>query len=259
MEENLLIYTNPDKRIGLITFNRPHVMNAFDIHALRILNSIIDQLADDDKVRIVILTGAGGNFSTGNDLKAKITPDEINEAQRLGREIVIKLMYLPQITIAGIQGFALGGGFEIALGCDLRVASTNAKMGLPELTFGYPIAWAGWNLLTYLVGLPLAKEITFLGERMDAERAKAIGLISRIFPTEQFMELTLEFASSLKKMNPELVQLSKFGINYAIQANFTETTQMANTIFEANYSKDRKQKTKEIRENLLNQIFMTKK
>jgi enoyl-CoA hydratase/carnithine racemase len=248
-------FTMLEKRVALVTFNRPHVRNAFNFPTLQKLDALVDEIAQNEKVRVVMFRGEGGHFSTGNDLKAAMSPDEINAAQRLGRNLCLKIMYLPQISIAAIEGYALGGGFEIALAADLRIASATAKMGLPELQFGYPIAWGGWNLLGHLVSLPIAKQIVLLGEQFSPNQAQAWGLVAKVYEESEFESKLMEHVKKLQSLNPELIHLSRLALNQAIESPLSNTTCLADEVFEINYSLDRKERTRTFRERLSKKYF----
>lgn len=219
------------RKVATIWFDRPAAMNALDIAALRSLAAIIDALETEDRYKVVVLAGKGKGFCSGNDLKARMTPAEANEAQALGRRACLKLMHLPQITVAAVHGFAVGGGFEIALAADLRVASENARFGLPELKLGMPVAWGGWNLLAKLVGIPKAKEVLLLGELFGAREAMAAGLVSKIFPDAGFLDATLDLARELRKRDAHAVQLAMLAANHVPDLPLGAAEGLAGEIF----------------------------
>ena len=256
MEKPILLEV-PARKIGIVWFNRPASLNAFDIDMVRAFAATIDGLYNDAGLKVLVLAGKGRGFSAGNDLKADMTPDEAREAQELGRKTCLKLMYMPQLTVAAIHGFAVGGGFEIAMAADLRVAAAGARLSMPELKLGMPVAWGGWNVLAKLVGVPMAKEIMFLGEHVGATRARDMGLVSKVFPDEGFMDAVMGFARELKKRDLVAIQLAKLAVNQAPQLPLTGTTALAGEIFNilALPTREKNEAIRELRDRLVDGLF----
>ncbi|MHA1403173.1 MAG: enoyl-CoA hydratase/isomerase family protein [Candidatus Helarchaeota archaeon] len=237
--EETIFIEDTSKRIRTIVFNRPDVLNCFNIQTLRKFSNIIQGLKDDTKTRVVIFKGNGRAFSTGNDLKANMSPAESREFQKRGRELCFDIYTLPQITIAAIRGFALAGGFEIAISCDFRIATPDSQFGLPEIRIGLIPIWAGLNLLPKVVGLANAKEIAFGTERFDIESAKKYGLISKIIDPERFDEEVLEFAKKYTSKSMHLIRLTKIGMINSLEVSTTENMAFIDDIFEAFASKNK--------------------
>ncbi|MHA1893957.1 MAG: enoyl-CoA hydratase/isomerase family protein [Candidatus Helarchaeota archaeon] len=243
MNENPILFEER-KRIGIVTFNRPEVLNCFNIQTLRVFDALLNELSKKEKLRVIIFTGKGRAFCTGNDLKAKMSPEEAFEFTKTGRNCCLKIMNLPAITIAAINGFAIGGGFEFAMSADFRVASEKAIFRLPEVSIGLLPIWAGLNILPKLVGIQAAKEIVILGNKIDVEKASRLGLINEIFSSENFLDSVLSYAKKLTKKDPNLVQLSKYIINRSLDFSLSKTSEIAGEMFEIYADKNKKDKLK---------------
>ncbi|NHI92190.1 MAG: enoyl-CoA hydratase/isomerase family protein [Candidatus Lokiarchaeota archaeon] len=246
MNEDPVLFEQRNK-IGIITFNRPDVLNCFNIHTLRFFNNMLNELNDNEKLKVIIVTGKGRAFSTGNDLKGKLSPEEAFEFTKIGRSMCLKILNLPAITIAAVNGFALGGGFEIAMSTDFRIASENAVFGLPEVSIGLLPIWSGLTILPRLIGIQAAKEIIITGKKIDVEKAKNLGLINEIFPSKNFMDSVMTYAKQFIKRDPILVQMSKYVVNRALDHPLTKTSQLAEEIFEIYANKGKKEKLRELR------------
>ena len=172
-----------DEGIAIIKINRPDVLNALNKEAMSELSTAIDILGADDKIRVVIITGAGErSFCAGADLRYVVNIDPI-EAERYATFIhglLNKIENLEKPVIAAVNGYALGGGCELALACDIRIASSNAKIGQTEVTVGIPPGWGGTQRLLRIVGPPKTKELIYTGKMITAEEAERIGLVNRV-------------------------------------------------------------------------------
>ena len=248
MNEDPVLFEQRNK-IGIVTFNRPDILNCFNIQTLRFFNEMLNQLNKNPKLRVIIFTGNGRAFSTGNDLKAKMTPEEAFEFTKMGRNVCLKILNLPAITIAAVNGFALGGGFEFAMSTDFRVASEKAVFGLPEVSIGLLPIWAGLTILPRLIGIQAAKEIMINGKRYGVEEAKSLGLINKIIPSENFMASVFVYAKEFTKKDPILVQMAKYMANRALDYPLTKTTELAGEMFEIYASKDKKEKLNALNED----------
>ncbi len=247
-EENPILYEE-NKKIGIVTFNRPELLNCFNINTLRVFEDLLNKLNENEQLKVVIFTGKGRAFSTGNDLKAKMTPEEAFEFTKTGRSCCLKMMYLPALTISAVNGFAIGGGFEFAMSTDFLVASENAVFRLPEVKIGLLPIWAGFNILPKLVGTRAAKEIIIFGNKFGVEKAKRWGLINEIYPAENFMESVMNYAKELKKRDQTLVQLSKYIINRSLDHPLSKTSELAGEMFEIYAGKDKKEKLRKLRKD----------
>src|SRR5207248_7278344 len=169
--------------VAVVTVDRQDALNALDLATLTRLRDELRTLADDDAVRVVVLTGAGDRaFVAGADIKymSGLGVDEAKAWGALGHDAGRLLETMPKPTIAAVNGFALGGGCELALACDIRYASTNARLGQPEVNLGIIPGWGGTQRLARVCGLGVAKELIFTGRIVDADEALRIGLVNAV-------------------------------------------------------------------------------
>jgi enoyl-CoA hydratase len=199
MEEDVILFAN-EGGIGIITINRPKAMNAMNLDLLGQLDNLLDKIKADLSVKVVILTGAGEKaFIAGADIAymSKQSPLGIREFAATGQRISRKLETLPQPVIAAVNGFALGGGTELAISCDYILASENAKFGQPEVKIGVFPGFGGSQRLIRIVGKLRAKEMCFFGENMTARRGLEIGLVNEVVEPAKLMERAKELARKL--------------------------------------------------------------
>jgi enoyl-CoA hydratase len=215
---NLLL--EKEAGIAVLTINRPKVLNALNAETLQELDAAMDQLGNDDEVRVIILTGAGEKaFVAGADIAFMQTlkPLEAKNFSRLGQKVFSKIENLPKPVIAAINGFALGGGCELSMACDIRIASENAKLGQPEVNLGLIAGFGGTQRLTRLVNPGLAKEILFTADMYDAEAAHRIGLVNHVVPAGELMNFCKNMAKRIAARGPVAVQLSKQAVNDGLE------------------------------------------
>jgi len=208
-----------DGHVATILLNRPDVLNAFNTEHLDTLLNTIQTLSSDHDVRAVILTGAGERaFAAGADIAEMRDkrPSEALEFARLGQAVCLAIEEAPQPYIAAINGFALGGGCEVSLACDIRIASENAALGQPEVTLGIPPGWGGTQRLTRLVGPGIARELIYTGRRVKADEAHRLGLVNAVYPLSELMEKARELANSIAANAPLAVRASKDAIARAL-------------------------------------------
>ncbi|HEU4792174.1 MAG TPA: enoyl-CoA hydratase-related protein [Nitrolancea sp.] len=207
-------------QIATITINRPEALNALDAARLKLLLARIKEAGDDPDIRVIILTGADDrSFAAGADI-ATMREMHANQAlafAKLGQAACDALESAPQPVIAAVNGYALGGGCEIALACDIRICSENAIFGQPEVTLGIPPGWGGTQRLARLVGPGIAKEMIYTGRRLTAQQALAIGLVNEVYPLEQLMDSARELAARISVNAPVAVRFSKAAINRAFE------------------------------------------
>ena len=198
--------------IAVVTMNRPEALNAFNKEQLRLLTETFEEIGNDGSVRCVVLTGAGERaFAAGADIKEMKDldgPDGLSFG-RAGHRATRAVEELPQPVIAAVNGFALGGGCELALAADIRLASENAVFAQPEVTLGIPPGWGGSQRLTRLVGPGLASELILTGRRVKADEALRIGLVNALYPLDTLMEESLELAESIANNSPLAVRSAK--------------------------------------------------
>ena len=207
--------------VATVTVSRPEAMNALDSETLRDLLACLDELAAGD-VRAVVLTGAGERaFVAGADIR-EMSEKSVLEAHayaRLGQRCAALLEEMPAATIAAVNGFALGGGCELALACDIRYASSRAKLGQPEINLGLIPGWGGTQRLARTAGLGFAKELILTGRLVDADEALRRGLVNAVYEPDVLMERALETARLIASKSPVAVAAAKQATNRALQAD----------------------------------------
>ncbi len=200
------------ERIAIITLNRPDALNAFNTAQLEALLAALRAIRDDREVRCVIVTGAGDRaFAAGADIKemAELSQSAGLAFGRLGHAVTKGLADLPQPTIAAVNGFALGGGCELALAADIRLASERAVFAQPEVTLGIPPGWGATQRLPRLVGPGLAAELILSGRRVSAEEALRIGLVNAVYPAGQLMAEAHRLAATITAGSPRAARAAK--------------------------------------------------
>lgn len=196
---------------AIVTVNRPDQLNALNPTVLRELAECASALGDQRQLDAVILTGAGRAFVAGADIKAMIDygPEEAEEFSRLGHRAFDLIASLPMPVIGAINGFALGGGLELALACDILYGSTKARLGLPEVSLGVLPGWGGTQRLGRLIGWHKARELVFTGKHIKADEAKACGLLLDVFEPEALLDEVVAVAQSIAKNGPLAVRTVK--------------------------------------------------
>jgi enoyl-CoA hydratase len=198
--------------IATVTINRPDKLNALDAGGLRELRARFDELSADRNIRAIVLTGAGDRaFVAGADIgaMAEYTAAEGREFGELGHAATRAIELASQPVIAAVNGFALGGGCELALACDIRIASTNAVFAQPEVSLGIPPGWGGSQRLLRAVGPGMASELIFTGRRVDAVEALRIGLINSVYEPDRLMSAATALAGAIASNSPVNVRAAK--------------------------------------------------
>jgi enoyl-CoA hydratase len=204
--------------IATIVLNRPEALNAFNTDQLRLLHDALKGVREDRSIRAVILTGAGDRaFAAGADIKvmAGLSKAEGIEFARLGHSMAYAIESLPVPVIAAVNGFALGGGCELALACDIRLASEDAVFGQPEVSIGVPPGWGGSQRLPRLIGPGLAAEMIFTGRRVDAAEALRIGLVNAVYPKGELIAKAGELAEKIAANSPRALAAAKTAMQAA--------------------------------------------
>ncbi len=218
--ENILFQV--DQGIATITFNRPKAMNALNQTLLAELSRALDEIAADEGVRVLVLTGAGEKaFVAGADITelATFTALQAKVFSCAGHAIIAKLQELPIAVMAAVNGFALGGGSEIALACDFIYAAENAKFGLPEINLGLIPGFGGTQRLPRLVGANRAKELIFTGKMISAAEAAQIGLVNKVVPSAGLMEEVLKTARDIAAKGRVSLRAVKQAINRGLNTD----------------------------------------
>jgi enoyl-CoA hydratase len=205
-----------DGAVAVVTIDRQDALNALDVATLTELRDALAVLSRDDGVRVAVLTGAGEKaFVAGADIKymSGLEPEQAKAWGALGHETTRLLETMPKPTIAAVNGFALGGGCELALACDLRYASARAKFGQPEINLGIVPGWGGTQRLVRVCGIGVAKDLIFTGRTIDAEEALRVGLVSAL--ADPVLEHALGTALALAAKSPVALALAKRLVNLA--------------------------------------------
>ena len=219
-DEVLLV--EEDAGIVTLTLNRPAVMNSFNFELLHAVRDAIESLRFRRDVRVVIITGAGEKaFCSGADLKerATLSPDKVREYIFTIRNLFTSIEQLNKAVIAAVNGIALGGGTELALASDIRIASMNASMGLTETRLAIIPGAGGTQRLPRLVGKGKAKELIFTGQRIDAQEALNIGLVNSICEPEDLLNECQKLAAMICETGPIAIEQAKYAINYGLETD----------------------------------------
>lgn len=208
--------------IALLTFNRPKALNALNSSLLEELSTALDSISQDETIRVLILTGAGEkSFIAGADITeiATLTPLGAKKFAQFGQNIISKLQGLAIPVIAAVNGFALGGGCEMALACDFIYASEKAIFGLPEITLGVIPGFGGTQRLPRLIGANRAKEMIFTGKHLTAAEAKEIGLVNKIFAPEELLDAAQAVAKLIALKGKASLCAAKQTVNQGLNAD----------------------------------------
>jgi len=221
MNDNVLLVEEQDS-VATLTLNRPQVMNSFNFAMLRALKKQIDSLRFRPEIRVVIIAGAGEKaFCAGADLKerATLTPIQVKEFIFTIRDLFMCVEQLNKPVIAAVNGIALGGGTELALASDIRIAAETASMGLTETRLAIIPGAGGTQRLPRLVGRGKAKELIFTGRRVDASEALSIGLVNQVCAPEALLDECMKIASMICETGPVAIEQAKYAINYGLETD----------------------------------------
>lgn len=219
MENNVVLYEQRGNTC-YITINRPQALNALNAHVLKSLNSILDIVKGTNEIATVIIKGAGNKaFVAGADIKAmsEMGSMEARAFSRLGQEVFNKIEKLPKAVIAAVNGYALGGGCELAMACDIRIATKKSKFALPELGLGVIPGFAGTQRLPRLVGKGIAKEMMFTSKQITAEDAYRIGLVNEVVEEENLISYCDEMAKTIGYKSKTAIEICKSSVNEGME------------------------------------------
>ncbi|MEM3731569.1 MAG: enoyl-CoA hydratase-related protein [Candidatus Bathyarchaeia archaeon] len=221
MEFKYIIYEKSDG-IATITLNRPEALNALSKEVVEEVMSALQDAEKDENTRVIVLTGAGEKaFSAGADIKSMkgMNATKARELSTMGWKLCHMLENLEKPVIAAINGYALGGGLEVAMACDIRIAAENARMGQTEINIGLIPGWGGTQRLPRLIGKTKAMELILTGKMVDAKTAEQLGLINMVVPQEKFRETVRQFALDLAQKAPIALKVAKALINKGLDAS----------------------------------------
>ncbi len=211
MSEDLVLWEKIPP-LATITINRPKALNALNTKVLSVLDQSLDEISREDEIRVVIITGSGEKaFVAGADIAemSNMTSLEGANFSRLGQLVLRKVQELKKPVIAAVNGYALGGGLELALSCDFAYASENAKFGLPEVTLGIIPGFGGTQRLPRLIGKGRAKELILTGKMVSAKEAFEMGIVNKVVPLDKLMESVKDVAIQISKNGPIALSIAK--------------------------------------------------
>ena len=220
--------------IAVATINRPKALNALNSQVLEDIDQLVEQVKADDEIRALVITGSGEKaFVAGADIgeMSTLTKEGGEAFGKHGNNVFRAIETLPIPTIAAVNGFALGGGCEMALACDIRIASEKAKFGQPEVGLGITPGFSGTQRLPRRVGVAKAKELIFSGRMIKADEAKEIGLVNAVYAPEALMDGALEMAKSFTKNAPIAVRYAKACIDRGMQMDMDDGIACENELF----------------------------
>ena len=232
-----------ENEIAVVTINRPKSLNALNSETLAELNTCLAEIEGRTDIKVVILTGSGSkSFVAGADISEMVnaTPAEGRAMGLLAREAFGRLENMPQVTIAAVNGFALGGGCEISMACDIRVAAENAKFAQPECGLGILPGFGGTQRLARLVGKGRAKDMIFTCDMIDAQDAYRIGLANHVVPQEELLDYCKAMAGRIMKNAPYAVSLAKQVINSGADMDLDNGLKLEANIFGLSFSTEDK-------------------
>ncbi len=226
--------------LAWIVLNRPERLNAINIDMLKELDTLLDALEEDERIRIIILTGSGRAFSAGADVTGfmGVTPIKAAIFSRKFQEVLNKIEYYTKPVIVAINGYALGGGLEMAMSGDIRIASETAQLGQPEINLGFIPGAGGTQRLPRLVRKSKAKEIIFTGDMISASEALKIGLVDNVVPPEKLEEETRRLALKIAEKPPLALMAAKYSINFGLESNIWAGLAYESSLFGLLFSTD---------------------
>ena len=225
-----------DGTVGTLTINRPKALNVLNWDTLKELGSIVENDLPSENLRVLIVTGSGDKaFVAGADVAqmSEMSPKEFREYIDYAHRIFSLIEDAPYPSIAAINGYALGGGCELALACDLRIASEKTKIGFPEVKLGIFPGWGGSQRVTRIMGNGKAKELIYTGEMVSAEEALRLGLVERVVPHEVIMKEALELAQLIASRAPLAVSAAKKAINQGSEMKIKDALRLEKDLIDS--------------------------
>lgn len=233
------IIVEVENEIAVVTISREKSLNALNSETLADLKECFENIAARKDVRVLILTGAGKKaFVAGADISEMVnaTPAEGRKMGMLAKEAFMLLETMPQVTIAAVNGYALGGGCEISMACDIRIASDNAKFGQPEVGLGILPGFGGTQRLARLVGKGRAKEIIFTCDQIDAQEAYRIGLANKVVPQDELLDTCKSMAEKIMSKGSYAISLAKEAINTGLETDLASGLTLEADLFGLSFS-----------------------
>jgi enoyl-CoA hydratase len=228
--QNILIERK--ENVGIIYLNRPRVLNALNRNTVDEIMNAMKDFNNDENVRVIIMTGNGDNFSAGADIKemSQLSSIDAEEKSPLANwDVAINSVKKP--VIAAIKGYTLGGGLELALSCDIIIASEDAKLGQPEINIGLMPGGGGTQRLTRLLGKHKAMELILTGKMIDAKEAEKLGIVNKVVSKEKLLDEAIELAKEIAKKAPLAVKYAKEAILFTLESNLQEGLRYERKLF----------------------------
>lgn len=223
---------------AVVTIKRPEALNALNDEVIREIGQAVDVMESDSALRAFVLTGEGKAFVAGADIAKMKTYNEQEgrDFSELGQKVFRKLELSPLISLAAMNGFSLGGGLELALACDIRYASANAKLGLPEVSLGLLPGFGGSQRLPRLIGVGRASELIFSGEMILADEAFRLGIINKVTPPEELIIESEKLIQTILTRGPNAIRAAKMAIRQGIETNLDRGLEWEKQLFGGRFS-----------------------
>lgn len=219
--------------VGVVKISNPATLNALNSKILSELNQMADIISSDEEISVVIITGEGRGFVAGADISemANLNSKEGEAFSKYGSDVFRKIELMEKPTIAAVNSFALGGGCELAMACDIRIASEAAKFGQPEVGLGIIPGFSGTVRMTRIIGVSKAKELIFTGKVIDAQQALSCGLVNQVVPAEELMSVAMEMAATISSKALIAVKYAKQSIAYSLDNNMEDAIAFEQNLF----------------------------
>jgi len=236
--KNIIVET--DGNIGILKINRPDVLNAVNIETILEIERAMVDFQKDDTIAVVIITGQGKSFVSGSDIARLVEMDALaaREYSKIGQRVLSDIENMEKPVIAAVNGYALGSGCELAMACDMRIASDKAKFGQPEVKLGLIPGHAGTQRLARLVGVGKAKELIYTGDIIDGQEAVRIGLVNQVVASEALLEEVKNIAKKIASAGATAVRIAKTVINRGVDTNLNTATSYEMEAFSILFSTD---------------------
>lgn len=224
--------------MGILTLNRPDALNALNKIMLQELSQAVTELQERPEVQVILMTGQGKAFVAGADIgeMVNLTPMEAKEFSQQGQEVFQKIALCPKPTMAVINGFALGGGLELALACDLRYGSDKAKFAFPEVGLGIIPGFGGTQMLTPLVGYSKALELILTQEILTAQKALDLGILNKVYPPEELLPSVMAVAQQISSCPPTAIREGKSALRQGMDMSLSQGLALERTAFALTFS-----------------------
>lgn len=224
-----------DGNVGILTISRPKALNALNKSVLQELDAALDELEKKEDVYVIVLTGEGKAFVAGADIAEMkdMTPKEAREFGEMGSRVFRKLEIMTKPVIAAVNGYALGGGCELAMACDIIIAGEQAKFGQPEVGLGITPGFGGTQRLPRIVGTKIAKELIFTGATIGAQEAQRIGLVNKVVPPNTSLQAAIEMGKTIASKGQVAVRNAKAAIDRGIETDIDNGVAIENERFAA--------------------------